>query len=148
LKNVLIGLWLTVVALGAAFGSALMASTPPPKDAHGAGEAVHAQQTRTMNVPIIVDGALQGYVGMQFSYVVDAAAAKSIAVTPEIYLLNTAFSAVYMDTATDFRHLERMDIPAFTKRLVAETNAHLGAPVIKDVMIEAFNYIPKDVQPN
>jgi hypothetical protein len=146
LKNVLIGLWLTIVALGAAFGSALMASTPPKGSAEADAAALHAQKTRTINVPVILDGTLQGYIGMQFSYVVDTASAKSGAVSPEIYLLDTAFNAVYMDTTTDFRHLERMDLPAFTKKLIADTNAHLGAPVIKDVMIENFNYVPKDVQ--
>jgi hypothetical protein len=148
LKTILIGLWLTVVALGAAFGSALMASAPPHAEGAGEAAALHAQKTRTVNVPIIIDGTLQGYVGMQFSYIVDPATSKTQSVSPEIYLLDAAFSDVYMNTTTDFRHLERMDLPAFTKRLVTETNAHLGAPIIKDVMIEAFNYIPKDVPSN
>lgn len=145
MKIVLIGLWLTAVALAAAFGAALMGSAPPHGDARAETAAIHPEKTRTINVPIILDGAMQGYVGMQFSYVADPAA-KAAGSSPETYLLDAAFNDVYMDTTFDFRHLERIDLPAFTKRLVTEVNGRLGAPVLKDVLVENFNYIPKDVQ--
>ena len=145
MKTFLVGLWLTLVALGATYGASMMGSGPTKAEAHGEAD-LHHEKTRTLNVPVIVDGALQGYVGMQFTYVVDGVLMKTLAVPPEVYLLDAAFNDVYMDKTTDFNHLERMDVPAFTKRLVDQTNAHLGAPLIKDVLIESFNYTPKDVQ--
>lgn len=144
MKLFLVGLWLTVVALGATYGAAVMAPAGSHAEAH-AGPTLQTEKTKNINVPIIADGALQGYVGMQFSYVVEAAAAKTMPVSPAIYLLDAAFNDVYMDKTADFEHLERMDLPAFTKRLVSETNARLGAPLVKDVLIESFNYTPKDV---
>ena len=127
------------------YGAAVMAPSGSQAEAHPQA-TLQPDKTKTINVPIIVDGALQGYVGMQFSYVVEASAAKAMPVSPAIYLLDAAFSDVYMDKSTDFNHLDRMDLPAFTKRLVGETNARLGAPLVKDVLIESFNYTPKDVQ--
>lgn len=146
MKIFLVGLWLTLVALGATYGGSMVGSGPTKAEAHGDAAELHHEKTRNLNVPVIVDGALQGYVGMQFTYVIDAAQSKTLAVPPEVYLLDAAFNDVYMDKSTDFNHLERMDMPAFTKRLVEQTNAHLGAPLIKDVLIESFNYTPKDVQ--
>ena len=146
MKIFLIGLWLTIVALGATYGAAMMAASPHA-EAHAEAALAH-EKTRNMNVPIIADGALQGYVGMQFTYVIDAVVLKSLAVPPEAYLMDAAFNDVYMDKTTDFNHLDRMDLRAFTKKLADETNAHLGAPLIKEVLIESFNYTPKDVQNN
>ena len=145
MKIFLVGLWLTLVALGATYGAALMAPAGQQAEAH-TETTLQTEKTKTISVPIIMNGALQGYVGMQFSYVVEAAAARSVPVSPAIYLLDAAFSDVYMDKTTDFDHLERMDLPAFTKRLASETNARLGAPLVRDVLIESFNYTPKDVQ--
>ncbi len=145
MKIFLVGLWLTIVALGATYGAALMGSSGSKANAHAELAELQHQKTRSLNVPIIVDGALQGYVGMQFTYVIDGAVLKTLQVPPEVYLLDAAFNDVYMDKTTDFNHLERMDLPGFTKRLVDQTNAHLGAPVIKDILIESFNYTPKDI---
>ena len=122
-----------------------MATPGSHAEAH-ADSTLQTEKTKNINVPIIVDGTLQGYVGMQFSYVIEATALKSLAVPPAVYLLDAAFSDVYMDKSTDFNHLDRMNLPAFTKRLVDETNARLGAPLVKDVLIESLNYTPKDIQ--
>ena len=146
MKLFLVGLWLTLVALGATYGASLMGSGGGKAEAHAEGAGLHHEKTRNINVPIIIDGALQGYVGMQFTYVMDGTVLKSLSVPPEVYLLDAAFNDVYMDKTTDFNHLERMDMPAFTKKLVGQTNTHLGAPLIKDILIESFNYTPKDIQ--
>ena len=142
MKIILIGLWLTAVALGSTFGAAYLAASAS-SEPHVETAALQHEKTRAVNVPIIIDGTVQGFVGMQFGYTIDAAVRKSIAVPPEAYLLDAAFERVYSDKTIDFRHLERMDLAAFTKGLVDATNAHLGAPVIKDVLIEALSYIPK-----
>ncbi|MDX7950354.1 hypothetical protein P7D22_04075 [Lichenihabitans sp. Uapishka_5] len=146
MKIFLVGLWLTLVALGSTYGASLMGSNAGKAEAHADTAALHHEKTRNINVPVIVDGALQGYVGMQFTYVVDSAVLKTVSVPPEPYLMDAAFNDVYMDKTTDFNHLDRMDMPAFTKLLVEQTNARLGAALIKDVLVESFNYTPKNVQ--
>ena len=99
-----------------------------------------------INVPLLSEGEVRGFLAAQFVFTTDANLAKSLQVSPEVYLLDAAFNDVYMDKTTDFNHLERMDVPAFTKRLVEQTNAHLGAPLVKAVLIDSFNYTPKNVQ--
>lgn len=146
MKLFLVGLWLTLVALGATYGASMMGSGAGKAEAHSDTAELHHEKTRNINVPIIKNGLLEGYVGMQFTYVMDGAVLKTLSVPPEVYLVDAAFNDVYMDKTTDFNHLERMDMPAFTKELVAQTNGRLGAALIKDVLIESFNYTPKNVQ--
>lgn len=146
MKIFLIGLWLTAVALGATYAAALLSPSATHDAAKADTPALQHEKTRPINVPIIVDGGMQGFVGVQLGYTIDGVTLRSLPVSPEFYLLDAAFGAIYADKTIDFRHLERIDVPKLTKRLIDETNAHLGAPMVKDVFVEALSYIPKDSQ--
>jgi hypothetical protein len=145
-KLLVSGLWVAAVALGTAYGVALYlpggsdakaAAAPPP--------ALQSQKTRVINVPVVVDGALRGFVAAQFVFTEDANVLKTLQVPPDVYLLDEAFRAIYSDTALDPRHVEKYDLQKLTARLVKSTNDRLGAPLIRDVLIENFSYIDKDV---
>lgn len=143
MKLLLIGLWVVVVALGSTFATATIMSR---KGTAAAPEAEHLQseKTRVLNVPIIADGAVKGFVSVQFEFTTAAGAAKDLPVPPEVYLVDEAFRTLYSDPSLDFHHLDRYDLGKLTKHLVETTNAHLGAPVIKDVLIADMNYSPRD----
>ncbi len=145
MKLVLVGLWVVLVALGSTVGAATYlshrataAAAPPPPP------PLQSDKTRVLNVPMIADGAVKGFVSVQFIYTMEVADAKAQPVPAEDYLVDEAFRALYADPSLDFRHLERYDLGKLTKRLVAATNAHLGAPLVKDVLIADMNYSPKD----
>lgn len=144
MKVFLVGLWLVVVALGATYGAALYL----PADSGAAKAAVASslqyEKTRVVNVPMIANGVVQGFVAVQFAFTLDGATLKTLKVPPEIYLLDEAFRTIYTDERLDFHHLEKYDLAKLTSHLVESTNAHLGAPLIKDVLIENFSYIDKD----
>ena len=144
MKLLLIGVWITIVALGAAYGSAIyLPAMLAPKAATAA--VLQYQKTRVLNVPMISNGVVQGFMAMQFAYTIDAATLKTLHVPPEVYLLDEAFREVYANNSLDFHKLEKFDLPAFTSRIAAATNAHLGAPLVKEVLIEQFSYISKDL---
>ena len=143
MKLFLIGLWLTLVALGSTFAAASYLARPDPKTASPAVALEH-QKTRVLNVPMIADGAVQGFVSVRFDFTIDGTTLKSLPVPPEVYVLDEAFRAIYADSAIDFKHLERYDIPRLTERIVKATNEHLGAPLIKEVLVSDMNYSPKE----
>lgn len=143
MKLVLIGLWLTLVALGSTYAAALYMS-----DRTGAAQApasaLQQEKTRVLNVPMIAGGKVQGFMSVQFVYTIDGAALKALTVPPEIYLLDEAFRTIYTDPTLDFNHLEKYDLAKLTNHLLASTNTHLGAPLIKEVLIADLSYVPKD----
>lgn len=143
MKLFLIGLWLTLVALGSTFAAATYLSRPEAKAATPMMSLEH-QKTRVLNVPVIADGIMQGFVSVQFVFTVDGTALKSLPVPPEIYVLDEAFRAIYADSNVDFKHLERYDLPKLTDRILKATNEHLGAPLIKDVLVSDLSYSPKE----
>ena len=146
MKLFAVGLWVVLVALGCTYAAAIY--LPQSNGQPSAAVQLQVQKTRVINVPIIVDGAVQGFISMQFAYTIDGATLKSLQVPPEIYLLDEAFRAVYTDRSLDTRHVEKYDLAQLTQRLVETTNAHLGAPLIKEVLIENFSYVSKDVNKN
>lgn len=146
MKLLVAGLWVTLVALGAAYGAALY--LPGAGGATGATAAapvvLQSQTTRVINVPVVVDGALRGFVAAQFVLTEDSALLKTLQVPPDVYLLDEAFRTIYSDTDLDPNHVEKYDLQKLTAHLVKSTNERLGAPLIKDVLIENFSYIDKD----
>ena len=127
MKLVLAGLWVALVALGTAYGVALyLPGGSDTKVAAAVPVLLQSQKTRVINVPM------------------DTNVLKTLQVPPDVYLLDEAFRAIYSDPALDPRHLEKYDLQKLTARLVKGTNDRLGAPLIKDVLIENFAYIDKD----
>ena len=144
MKLLVVGLWVVLVALGCAYGAAIYFPGGASAKATPAPVALQVQKTRVINVPIIVAGAVQGFMSMQFAFTVDGTALKSLPVPPEIYLLDEAFRTIYTDDHLDVHHVEKYDLAKLTAHLVESTNAHLGAPLIKEVLIDNFNYVNKD----
>lgn len=145
MKTFLVGLWVLIVALGANYAVAMMDS--PRKVADGAADKpsdLTMQKTRVLNVPMIADGALRGFIVAQFNYTVDSAKQKSLSVSPEAFLLDEAFRTIYTDDHLDFLHLERYDVNGLTAHLVAATNKRLGMPLVRDVLIQDFTFISKE----
>lgn len=144
MKLLFIGVWVTLVALATAYAAAVI--VPSRAEANKVAAAVSLQYTKTrvLNVPMISGGVVQGFMAVQLGYTVDEAVLKAVHVPPEVYLLDEAFRALYADKALDFRDLAKYDLSKLTTRLVGATNDHLGAPVIKDVLIEQFSYISKE----
>ena len=143
MKLLLVGLWITLVALGSAFAATNFLFLRPETAGSAAPVTLQPQKTRVLNVPMIADGVVQGFVSAQFVFTIDGTTLKSLPVPPELYLLDEAFRTLYTDGSLDFRHLEKYDLAKLTKHLVDATNAHLGAPLIRDVLIADLTYSPK-----
>ena len=106
-------------------------------------QGLQYQTTRAISVPMIKDGSVQGYVVAQFVYTIDAATLKRLSVPPEVFLLDEAFRTIYSDTSLDFQHLEKYDINKLTRNLIQQVNTKLKGDLIKDVLVDEFNYISK-----
>ncbi len=144
MKTFIIGLWVIVVALGTSFAVATIGAGGKAPTAAGDKPSLQLEKTRVINVPIIAGGAVRGFIVAQFNYTVETAKAKTAAMSPEAFLLDEAFRAIYTDDRLDFLHLDKYDINGLTARLVAATNKRLGAEVVHDVLIQDFTFISKE----
>ncbi|MFA5950147.1 MAG: hypothetical protein WC807_07675 [Hyphomicrobium sp.] len=138
-----IGIWVCAVTLGAAFG-VLEWQKGQMHTVEGKAEIKIEQiKTKAINVPIIGEGAIQGYMVAQFVLTVDGNALAKLPVDPQVYLLDEAFKTIYAGERVNFNELKRQDLPALAKMLGENVNKRLGMPIVQDVLIEQLAYIPK-----
>ena len=146
IKYILLGVWICGVTLGSAYGVILWQAQQQQNA--GAGEppkvAIEQVQTKRINVPVIANGALKGYVLAQFVFHIDAAALKEMTVTPDIYLVDEAFKVIYSGKAIDFRNPQQPDFSALGSTIKDNVNARFGPGFVQEVLVQELTYLPQD----
>jgi hypothetical protein len=103
--------------------------------------AYETRKTKEINVPIIRDGAVKGYVVIQLSYVVDLAVAKTLPVAPDPFVVDEAFQYIYGDDKIDFSQLDRLELDKMTQALIGRVNARVRANVITEMGVLECNFL-------
>jgi len=136
--------WICLVTAAAGYGAASwkvqQAEAPAPTQKP---EKLLYHKTRPLNVPMIANGAVQGYVVVQFGYT-ETPKAERLGMPLEAFLLDEAFRIIYSDPKLDFHHLERYDVASLTKELVKKVNHRLNEDAIKEVLVEEINFVSRD----
>jgi hypothetical protein len=146
IKLFLVGIWVCAVTLASGY-AAVWWQTPPPVVAAGQEKpfsSVEAIKTRMISVPMIAEGAVHGYVMVQFTFMADARVVKALSVKPEVVFLDEAFKSIYAVENIDFRNIRKQDLPGLSKRIVESINKRFGSRILEDALIMELNYISKD----
>ena len=141
IKIFVAGVWGCAVALAASWGVSSWRSQPAPSAVQTEAKDLELRKARALNIPIVAEGAVQGYVVAQFSFAVDKTAASKLAISPEAILLDEAFRTIYSDDRLNFRHLEKYDLNRLTKDLVARVQVRLASDAVKDVIVQEFHFV-------
>lgn len=144
IKLLATGLWASLVTLGAVFGVLEWQKNAQTGEGGQAEMRLEEYRTKAINVPIIGNGAFQGYMVAQFVFTVDATAMRQLAIDPEVYVLDEAFKTIYAGEQINFQNMKKQDLPALAKALADNVNGRLGLPIVQDVLIDQLSYIPKN----
>ena len=87
---------------------------------------------------------MQGYVVAQFVYTIDSKVLKSLAAAPDAFILDESFRMIYAEEKLDFRKLDKIDLGRMTHDLVARVNARIKGDIVKDILVQDFNYVAKE----
>jgi len=145
MKLLFVGLWACAVSLGATY--AVIEWKLRQMGAHVSEESegkLAEVKTKAINVPIIADGAVQGYIIAQFVFTIDSKLLSEMPIKPEVYLLDEAFKTIYAGEKVNFRQMKRQDLPGLAKQLGENVNKRLGAALVHDVLIDQLSYVPKE----
>jgi hypothetical protein len=147
IKLLVMAIWASMAALlASSAGSHWQASRATTPQANAARN-YEFHKTRVINVPIVSDGVLEGYVIAQFLYAIDAKGAETLTVSPDAFLMDHAFRTLYGDPRLDFRHLEKYDMSGLMADLKTMLNQKLGEGMISEVLIQDFSYMSKEQAP-
>ena len=144
IKMIIAGVWVCIVTLGAAYGAFQWQANAKPGDDSKKAAPKEVVKTRMISVPMIRDGALQGYVMAQLNFTVDVKMNKEMPIKPQEYLLDEAFKVLYSESDIDFRNFKKQDLVGISKRITENVNTRLGLHVVDDVLIQELNYLPKE----
>ncbi|POF30128.1 hypothetical protein [Roseibium marinum] len=146
-KILIAGIWMAATMLVSGYATAQYIASQKRIGVNGEANFVGLdyETLKPVNVPILFEGALQGYVVAKLVFTADAEVLRRLPVPPHPFLVDEAFRVLYSDSHLDFRNLERYDLDKFTEGLKQKTNARLGRSVIRDVLVEELNYFDQDV---
>jgi hypothetical protein len=145
IKYILLGIWICGVTLGSSYGVIVWQAEQQQKT--GAAPAklpIEQVQTKKINVPVIANGTLKGYVLAQFVFHIDAAALKGMNVKPDIYLVDEAFKVIYSGKAIDFRNPLKPDFSALGRTIKDNVNARFGQGFVQEVLVQELTYLPQE----
>jgi hypothetical protein len=139
------GVWACIVTVGAGlvisyWKESHAALTPKQEYAEG----LVYEKTRVINVPMIAEGSVQGYVVARLVFTADAKVLRKLPVPPEAFIVDEAFRNIYGDEKIDFKNLSRYDLAHFAQTVREHVNTRLQVDVLQDVLVQDFNYVSKD----
>jgi len=146
MKMLTAGLWmlLAMVVSGYATAKYIAGQNLAGETDETAFVGLDYETLKPVNVPILFEGALQGYVVAKLVFTADGDTLRRLPVPPHPFLVDEAFRALYADETLDFRNLERYDLDSLTEHLKKVTNQRIGQKVVQDVLVEEFNYFNKE----
>ena len=116
-------IWVCFITVAAAYAAATWKLQQVDAAVHAQPvEKLNYHKTSPLNVPMIANGAVQGYVVVQFEFT-ETEKAEHVSVPPDAFLLDEAFRMIYSDPNLDFHHLEKYDVAGLTKALVKKSIA-------------------------
>ena len=102
------------------------------------------RKLQPLTVPILSNGQVQGYVLARLSLEVDEKNAKAAELPPDPFVLDEAFRYLYAEADIDFRKLGRPDLNRIRGEILKRSSARLKSDLVKDVLIEEFNFVPRE----
>ncbi len=150
LKVLVTGVWICIVTIGAAYFTAQYKTEYDPmlqKNAHL--EGLDYQSTPAINVPVLEDGKIYGYIVAQFVFTVDSELLSKLAVPPHAFIVDEAFRLIYSKADKEFAQLKKADLKDLTEEVRDRVNKRFAADIVQDVLIQDFTFhVPASMRGN
>ncbi|WP_230533141.1 hypothetical protein [Microvirga roseola] len=143
IRNIIAGFWVCGLTLASCYGAVMWATRDGASKPQPALVGLQYKKLPPLNIPVIAEGAVQGYVVANMVFTADAETLRQISIPAEAIVQDEAFRYIYADETLDFRRLSRYDVNAMIANVRANVNKRLGAEIVKEILLENFNYVDK-----
>ena len=144
IRLIALGLWICAVTLASGFAAVSWKAGDLPKpDSGGLFGSVVTLKTRMISVPLIVEGAVQGYVVIQLAFAVDSNMLKRLSIKPELIVVDETIRMIYAGEEINFRSMMHQNLSSLANKIAENVNARFGMKLVDNVFIEELNYVPK-----
>lgn len=144
-KLILTGLWVCVVTLGAVYFSVQMSLPKPPVDeATLLKEKSELVKGEAINVPMLADGAVQGYFLTRISFMMDKEKVKGVHLPVTEMMTDELFTLLVGSKLVNLDNTKAFDLAAFRNSIKESLNKKFGGEYVLDVLVEQLDYMSKD----
>jgi flagellar basal body-associated protein FliL len=144
LKLVFTGVWICAVSLGSVYFSIQHASAPVETDAEQQRRASQEYVSgELITVPVITDGAVQGYFLTKLSFSVDKAKARTMDVPLKQSVTNALYDILVGQKLINVADTSNFDLANFKTAVKDGLNKQLRGEVIFEVLVEQLEYLSK-----
>lgn len=145
IKLVATGVWICLVTIASSYAATLwQTETAPEEEVDKLFGGLESVKTSLISVPVIARGTIEGYVLAQFVFTIKSSLLKRMSVKPDVYLLDSAFRAIYTGEPSVLRGAKKQDLQALTTAIKSRVNERLGKEFVDEVLIVRYNYLRKD----
>lgn len=144
IKQLFIGIWVCAISLGSAYGVMVFQGQSGSGDSQAAEPQIEQVQTKMLNVPVVDNGSVKGYIMAQFVFQINADMMKELAVKPDIFLVDEALKVLYTADAVDFRKTQKRDVPAVAQTIMTNLNKRFGENFVREVLVQELSYMSRD----
>ncbi|WP_243374087.1 hypothetical protein [Microvirga solisilvae] len=143
IRNVMAGFWVCAVTLASCYAAVTWMVGRAPTEEQQHYEGLQYKKLPPLNIPIIAEGAVQGYVVANLVFTADSKTLREISVPPEAFIQDEVFRHVYADDSLDFKRLSRYNVNGMIGAVREKINKRLGSEIVKEILVENFNFIDK-----
>ncbi len=145
LKVLLIGFWVCLVSIGGVYLSVRMSQSSAEAAAAPVPVVSTIVRGNPLSMPVIHNGAVEGYFLGRISLSVDAEKSKKVKLPMDVMLTDELFSLLMGNPMIDLKNVGAFDPEKFRTTIKDNLNSKLGDAVVMNVMIEQLDYMSKDV---
>lgn len=147
IKLIVAALWISVATTGAmlfAFSSAQQSEETAQEGEATPFRGLDYVRTGIISVPVFEQGKVHGYFLARLVYVAEGRRLAQLRLPAEALLSDQTYSQLYANPQIDFTNRDALDIDAFRATIRDGVNERLGEELIRDILVEQVDYLPKD----
>ncbi|MDQ0319181.1 hypothetical protein QO002_001319 [Pararhizobium capsulatum DSM 1112] len=144
LKLVFVGVWVCAVTLGSVYYSMQQASAPVVSDADAERKALQEYVPgELITVPVITDGAVQGYFLTKLSFAVDKNKIKTLHVPLKESVTSALYDILVGQRLINVADTSNFDLANFKTKVKEGLNKDFEDEIIFEVLVEQLEYLSK-----
>lgn len=146
IKLVVAALWISIATTGAIlFSFSSGTTTDDGADAEpSAFKGLDYVQTGIISVPVFDKGRVHGYFLARLVFTADGTRLAQLKLPAEALLADQIYTHLFDNPQIDFTSRDNLDIDGFRQSIRDGVNERLGEPLIREVLVQQIDYLPKN----
>lgn len=147
IKFVVAALWISIATTGAILFSFQSATAPGEDGADAeptAFKGLDYVQTGIISVPVFDKGRVHGYFLARLVFTAEGTRLAQLKLPVEALLADHIYSHLYDNPQIDFTSRDNLDVDGFRETIRTGVNQRLGEELIREVLVQQVDYLPKN----